>query len=118
MSTAKENKYTPAILEAMKAAAPLTKEKAESLAVEFGEEFTARSIIAKAIREGIEYQNAAPVVKKPKGESKADVLAQIEAKLGAELPGLLKAPLADLRKLADTLAEVVAQVEPVADVTE
>jgi hypothetical protein len=106
MTTATVNKFTPEILEKMKASAPLNKEKCAALAAEFGADFSSRSIIAKAKREGIEYQNAAPAVKKPKGESKADILESIEKKLNAELPGLLKAPLADLRKLADLLPSV------------
>lgn len=106
MTTATVNKFTPEVMEIIKAAAPLNKEKCAALAEELGGDFTARSIIAKAKREEIEYQNAAPATKKPKGESKADILAAIEKKMQAELPGLIKAPLADLRKLADLLPSV------------
>jgi len=105
------NKFTPEILEKMRVTAPLNKEKAAALAEEFGADFSTRSIIAKAKREGIEYVNAAPATKKPKGESKADILAAIESKLGIELSGLLKAPLADLNKLAEKVNTIMSVAE-------
>lgn len=93
--------YTDAMVARMRESAPLNKDKAAALAAEFGK--TTRSIIAKAKRENIEYQNAEPAKKRPKGATKADMVAAIEAKLNAKLDGLSKAPSATLDTLLSLL---------------
>lgn len=94
-----EVNYTAEMVARLNAAAPLDYAKAKALGVELGK--TYRSIIAKAKREGIEYIAKAPEPARPKGPTKADVVAEIEAKLNTELPGLSKAP-------SQTLAAILA----------
>lgn len=93
--------YTPVMIARMREVAPLTLEKARELAAE--DDFSGvsyRSIIAKCKTEGIEYQKSAPATKKPKGETKLDIVAAIEDASGVrDLDGLDKAPAATLRRV-------------------
>ena len=95
--------YTDAMVARMRSLAPLNKDKAADLAREFGNGKTARSIIAKAKREGIEYQNAEPAKKRPQGATKSELVEAIEGKLNAKLEGLAKAPAATLSALLSLL---------------
>jgi len=64
----------------------------------------ARSVIAKLSREGVYIpqprvtKTGEPVVRK------AELLAEIQEKLGTELPSLVKASKADLQRLIDTIS--------------
>lgn len=93
------------LLEAMRAASPLNLDKCEELADQF--DAKVKSIIAKAIREGIPYQKMERVRKDGKPvASKTESVSRIESRLGlAEgmLAGLEKASKASLEKLRDAL---------------
>ena len=77
------------------------RETVDLLAKKFGK--TVRSIIAKLSREGVYIaqprvtKSGEPVVRK------AELVAQINAKLGEEFPTLVKASKVDLQKLVDTI---------------
>jgi hypothetical protein len=97
--------YTEAMTDKMvaKYSANPTRDTVEALAKELGK--NTRSVIAKLSREGV-YQ-AQPRTTKT-GEPivrKSELLAQIESKLGAEFPSLVKASKADLQRLIDTIAD-------------
>lgn len=70
--------YTPAMVAAITAAAPLNLAKAKALAAEFGN-VTYRSVISKAQSIGVEYVKLAPVARKAKADTptKAEYLAAI-----------------------------------------
>jgi len=93
--------YTPEMVREMREMAPLNLEKAKTLAPLIGR--SVRSIIAKAKREGIEYQSVKPVAKRVKGLTKADLVQAISVKVGADLDGLEKAPAVTLGKLLECL---------------
>ena len=97
--------YTEAMTEKMvaKYSANPTRDTVEALAKELGK--NTRSVIAKLSREGV--YKAQPRTTKT-GElivRKAELLAQIESKLGVEFPSLVKASKADLQRLIDTIAD-------------
>ena len=104
--------YSPEMVSKMVEMAPLNLEKAKILAPKIGR--SVRSIIAKAKREGIEYQSVKPVAKRVKGLTKAELVATIAEKLStlttgsairdaADLEGLEKAPAVTLGKLLECL---------------
>lgn len=100
------SKYSTAQVERMRELAPLNQAKAEALATEFGEKFTARSVTAKAVREGIAYQRKVAVTKTGAPvEDKATIVAQCAELVGANLDGLEKAPKPALQALRDFLLE-------------
>jgi hypothetical protein len=79
-----------------------TKETVAELAKELGK--NTRSVIAKLSREGV--YKAQPRVTKS-GEPivrKAELVDQVQAALGIELPSLVKASKADLQRLIDTIS--------------
>ena len=79
-----------------------SRDTVDALAIEFGK--SVRSVIAKLSREGVYV--AQPKVTKT-GEPvvrKAELLAEIQEKLGTELPSLVKASKADLQRLIDTIS--------------
>lgn len=97
------SKYSVEQVARMRAEAPLNQAKAEALATEFG--FTARSVIAKAVRERIEYVAKAKVTKTGTPvEQKEAIVADIASLVGANLEGLEKAPKPALQALRDFLA--------------
>ncbi len=109
---AKTVNYSPEMVSKMVEMAPLNLEKAKILAPKIGR--SVRSIIAKAKREGIEYQSVKPVAKRVKGLTKAELVATIAEKLStlttgsaiqdaADLEGLEKAPAVTLGKLLECL---------------
>ena len=79
-----------------------SRETVDELAQTFGK--TTRSIIAKLSREGVYIaqprttKSGEPVV------AKAELVAQLEAHFGIELPTLVKAGKQDLQRLVDTIA--------------
>ena len=79
-----------------------TRETVDILAKQFGK--TVRSIIAKLSREGVYIaqprvtKSGEPVVRK------AELVAQINAKLGEEFPTLVKASKVDLQNLVNHLS--------------
>lgn len=84
------SRFDSVVLDALAAAAPLNLEKVEALADNFGEK--PRALIAAAVRAGIQYEKKArqskaggPVV------SKEQLVSDIGAAVGVELPGLEKA---------------------------
>lgn len=102
--TEKTSKYSTAQVERMRELAPLNQALAEQLATEFG--FTARSVTAKAVREGIAYQRKVAVTKTGAPvEDKAAIVAQCAELVGANLDGLEKAPKPALQALRDFLLE-------------
>ena len=80
-----------------------TRETVDELANTLGK--TTRSIIAKLSREGVYIaqprttKSGEPVV------AKSELVAQIEAHFGIELPTLVKAGKQDLQRLVDTIAQ-------------
>lgn len=95
--------YTPAMLETLKAAAPVDYAKAQALAIELNR--GVRSIIAKCKREGVEYISKPAPAKKKAAPSKADIVAAIAAATGADdLTGLEKATGSALNNLLSSLA--------------
>tara|TARA_B100000953_G_scaffold219471_1_gene181522 strand:+ start:334 stop:672 length:339 start_codon:yes stop_codon:yes gene_type:complete len=93
--------YSPEMVSQMVEMAPLNLEKAKKLSPKIGR--SVRSIIAKAKREGIEYQSVKPVAKRVKGLTKADLVKAISSKVGTDLEGLEKAPAVTLGKLLECL---------------
>ena len=94
----KSNNYPQAVIDSMVSqyeAAP-TRETVNSLASEFGK--TERSVIAKLSALGVYVAQAKPT-KRPPQVRKADLVADIEAKLGVEFVSLNKAGFGDLQKL-------------------
>lgn len=79
------SKYTPAMVQAIRDAAPLDLQKAHALAADWPE-VGYRSVIAKAKSLGVEYVKAAPAAKKSTGDTptKAAYLAAIRK--GLALP--------------------------------
>ena len=77
--------YTPQMVAAITAAAPLNLSKAKALAEEFGS-VTYRSVISKAQSIGVEYVKLSPVKRSPKADTptKAAYLAAIRK--GLALP--------------------------------
>jgi len=79
-----------------------SRETVDELAQTFGK--TTRSIIAKLSREGVYIaqprttKSGEPVV------AKSELVAQLEAHFGIELPTLVKAGKQDLQRLVDTIA--------------
>ena len=94
--------YTPEMVSEMAAQTPLNLEKAQALSIQLGR--SVRSIIAKPKREGIDYVSVKPVAKRVKGKTKAELVAVIAEKVGADsLEGLEKAPAVTLGRLLECL---------------
>lgn len=89
--------YTKTMIDTLEKAQPLNLEKAKDLAGDFGVSY--RSIIAKAKQLGLEYQNAQPAAKRPKGITKQTLTVQISELVGESLPSLEKANMSDLQTL-------------------
>ena len=95
--------YTPEMIAALQAQAPLDFAKAQALALSLDR--NVRSIIAKAKREGIEYISKPAPAKKKAAPNKADMVAAIMAATGADnLDGLEKATGSALNNLLSSLA--------------
>jgi hypothetical protein len=110
----KADKYTPAMIAAMRAVEPLNLEKVTALAAT--EAFqkagvTGRSIAAKARTAGIAYEAAKRTTKT--GEpvaAKADLVKEIAKALGVNsIESLEKAEKAALRKLLDAVTAIKAE---------
>jgi len=101
--TKKEVNYTPAMIQVLRDNAPLNYEKAKTLAIELNR--NARSIIAKAKREGISYEaKIAPAKMVRVTPTKAQLVSTIEIALGvASLAGLEKAPASALIEILKAL---------------
>ncbi len=96
------SKYTPQMEAKMREMAPLDKEKAKILAVDFG--FALRSVITKAQTMNIEYIG---ISREPsKRISKREIVKQIEEhlKLKEELNSLERANTPHLTKLLDAIS--------------
>ena len=99
------SKYTAAMEKRIAESAPLNQAKAEALAAEFGKDFSARSVIAKAVRMNVEYQRKQPTTKSGGAvERKETIVAEIAKVVGANLDGLEKAPKGALQAVRDYLA--------------
>ena len=99
----KSNNYPQAVIDSMVSqyeAAP-TRETVNSLASEFGK--TERSVIAKLSALGVYVAQAKPT-KRPPQVRKADLVADIEAKLGVQFVSLNKAGFGDLQTLLDAVS--------------
>lgn len=104
------SEYTASMAKAIAEAAPLTFDAAVALAER--DEFIAagkshRSIIAKAKSMGVEYVPKAPATKKPKGVTKASIVAEIASGLGVSedsLDGLANAKMSALTTLAKAIS--------------
>jgi len=111
MSKVEKVEFNAELLAAMRAEAPLNKAKADALADRF--DAKVRSIIAKAVREGIPYDKIERVRKDGKPvASKEATVAVIEENLGlpeGSLEGLEKAAKVALERLRDALPEVEAE---------
>lgn len=98
------SKYTVAMEQAIRDAAPLNQAKAAELAASFGPSFTGRSVTAKAVRMGVAYERKQPTTKTGgKIEHKADLVAEIGALVVGNLDGLDKAPKPALQAIRDFL---------------
>lgn len=98
------SKYSPEQEARIRAEAPLNQAKAAALAVEFGPKFSARSVIAKAVRMEVGYERKAPVTKSGLPvEHKEAIVAQIAQVVEGNLDGLDKAPKAALQALRNAL---------------
>jgi hypothetical protein len=99
------SKYTPAMEAAIREAAPLNQAKATDLAASFGADFSARSVIAKAVRMNVAYERKQPTTKTGAPvERKETLVSEIAEIVGANLDGLEKAPKPALQLLRDYLA--------------
>lgn len=99
------SKYTPAMEQALRDAPVLNQAVAAEFAKQFGEKFTARSVIAKINRMGLKYERKQPVTKSGDPvERKEAIVAEIAELVGANLDGLDKAPKQALQALRDHLA--------------
>jgi hypothetical protein len=99
------SKYTVQMEARIRAEAPLNQAKATALAAEFGEKFTARSVIAKAVRMEVPYERKVAVTKAGAPiERKEAIVAEIASMVGANLDGLEKAPKGALQALRDFVA--------------
>jgi|TARA_R110000782_G_scaffold88098_1_gene170236 hypothetical protein len=95
--------YTPEMIAALQAQAPLDFAKAQALALSLDR--NVRSIIAKAKREGIEYISKPAPAKKKAAPNKADMVAAICSALDMpDCSGLEKATGAALNNLLENLA--------------
>lgn len=106
-NTAKKtaSKYTPAMEARIRETSPLNQAAAEALAAEFGNGFTARSVIAKITRMGLAYERKVATTKSGgKIESKEKIVAEIAEHVSGNLDGLDKAPKPVLQLLRDYLA--------------
>ena len=90
---------------AIREAAPLNQAKATDLAASFGADFSARSVIAKAVRMNVAYERKQPTTKTGAPvERKETLVSEIAEIVGANLDGLEKAPKPALQLLRDYLA--------------
>lgn len=106
--------YTAAMVARMKELAPLDLAKAELLAAEFGDGKTAKSVIAKAKREQIEYRAKEPVLKKGKdAPTKAQLVAALKQHTGLKLDQLDKAPTLAIVELIRYISEKVPMLPAV-----
>ena len=95
--------YTPEMIAALQAQAPLDFAKAQALALSLDR--NVRSIIAKAKREGIEYISKPAPAKKKAAPNKADMVAAICSALDMDTcEGLEKSTGSALNKLLSSLA--------------
>lgn len=98
------SKYTAAMEQAIRDAAPLDQAKATALAEQFGEGFSARSVTAKAVRMNVPYNRKQPTTKTGgKIENKAGLVAEIGEIVSGNLDGLDKAPKPALQAIRDFL---------------
>jgi len=98
------SKYSAEQEARIRAEAPLNQAKAVALAAEFGPKFTARSVIAKAVRMEVGYERKQPVTKSGLPvENKEAIVAQIAQVVEGNLDGLDKAPKAALQALRNAL---------------
>jgi len=94
--------YTPEMVATLTANAPLDYTKAQTLGAEMGR--SAKSIIAKAKREGIEYVSKAAPARKKSAPTKADIVTAICSGLDLDdLAGLEKATGSALSKLLSAI---------------
>lgn len=101
--------YTPAMVARLHEEAPLNYEKAEKLGVELGR--NARSIIAKAKREKIDYIAKEAPEPKRKGPTKKQMVATIETAMATKLIGLEKSPVKALQNLLVAIASLSVDSE-------
>ena len=95
--------YTPEQEQILRDAAPVTFFEAGEFAETFGK--SQRSVIAKVQSLGLDYIKKPIPAKRPKGATKAELVAEISARLGLETPvnGLDKATASALSTLVDAL---------------
>ena len=104
MKTVKAPNFTADQEAAIVAASPLNYESATALAATMGK--SAKSVVAKAIRMGVDYQKKTPTTKTgAKIESKRDIVAEIETFVEQTLSGLEESPKAPLVALRDFLRD-------------
>ena len=95
--------YTEKMNDRIRSESPLNFEKAEMLGAEFDKK--TRSVIAKAISLGVEYHAKPRMTKSGEQiERKDSIVRDIEEKLGATVPSLVKATKADLEVIRTKLS--------------
>ncbi len=95
--------YTEKMENIIRENSPLNFEKAEMLGVEFGKK--TRSVIAKAISLGVDYEAKPRQTKSGEPiERKDSIVKDIESVLGVSVPSLVKATKADLEVIRTRLS--------------
>jgi hypothetical protein len=97
----KAKNYSVEQVAVLKDNAPFDLEKAKLIGLQIGKEY--RSVIAKCLSEGIEYNSKPAPAKRPAVETKAEIVAEIAASMGLELSGLEKATAKALVTLRETV---------------
>ena len=103
MTAVKSNNYPQDVIDTMVASYEESpnRETVNALAAQFGK--TERSVIAKLSALGVYVAQPKPT-KRPPQVRKADLVADIEAKLGVEFVSLNKAGFGDLQTLLDAVS--------------
>jgi hypothetical protein len=97
--TMTEVNYTPELVVALTALSPVTYPEAVAFGAENGK--STRSVIAKVLSLNLDYLPKVVPSKRPKGVTKAELVAEIASRLKAEdgFPGLEKATMSALLNL-------------------
>ena len=102
------SKYTPEMISALTASAPITFEIASDFAEKWADkDVTVKSIVAKTKSLGLDYIPKQKVARKTSGIKKSDLVRAIESRLDLDqdsLSGLTNATMASLNTLLETLA--------------
>lgn len=97
------SKFTPAMEQEIRDAAPLNQTVSQELARKFG--LTEKSVTAKAVRMGVAYERKQATSKNGQPvQRKEAIVTEIETLVGASLDGLEKASKVALQRIRTALA--------------